>query len=171
MLKDNFGRTFPYIRLSVTDVCNFKCGYCLPNGYQVDKSDNRKFLHMGSLAIGGIGFLMMYFVPDPELLWLWFSLVGISWGSILSMPYAMLSSTIAPEKMGIMMGIFNMFIVYLLIKASLSSFQLPFYCYYKIMMLNKKVSRSRDSISTFIPSGILFVTISIDFTTTISLHS
>jgi maltose/moltooligosaccharide transporter len=66
---------------------------------------------MGSLALGGIGFLMMYFVPDPELLWLWFSLVGISWGSILSMPYAMLSSTIAPEKMGIMMGIFNMFIV------------------------------------------------------------
>jgi len=46
MLKDNFGRTFPYIRLSVTDVCNFKCGYCLPNGYQVDKSDNRKFLHL-----------------------------------------------------------------------------------------------------------------------------
>src|SRR6056300_289383 len=32
-LKDQFGRTFPYIRLSITDVCNFKCGYCLPNGY------------------------------------------------------------------------------------------------------------------------------------------
>ena len=45
-LKDSFGRTFPYIRLSITDVCNFKCGYCLPNGYQVDKSDNRKFLQL-----------------------------------------------------------------------------------------------------------------------------
>ena len=45
-LKDSFGRNFPYIRLSITDVCNFKCGYCLPNGYQVDKSDNRKFLHL-----------------------------------------------------------------------------------------------------------------------------
>jgi cyclic pyranopterin phosphate synthase len=32
-LIDSFGRTFPYIRLSITDVCNFKCGYCLPNGY------------------------------------------------------------------------------------------------------------------------------------------
>lgn len=32
-LIDTFGRTFPYIRLSITDVCNFKCGYCLPNGY------------------------------------------------------------------------------------------------------------------------------------------
>ena len=46
ILKDSFGRTFPYIRLSITDVCNFKCGYCLPNGYQIDKSDNRKFLHL-----------------------------------------------------------------------------------------------------------------------------
>ena len=49
MLKDNFGRTFPYIRLSITDVCNFKCGYCLPNGYQVDKSDNRKFLNLDEI--------------------------------------------------------------------------------------------------------------------------
>jgi len=48
-LKDSFGRTFPYIRLSITDVCNFKCGYCLPNGYQIDKSDNRKFLHLNEV--------------------------------------------------------------------------------------------------------------------------
>jgi len=49
MLRDNFGRTFRYIRLSITDVCNFKCGYCLPNGYQIDKSDNRKFLHINEI--------------------------------------------------------------------------------------------------------------------------
>ena len=48
-LKDSFGRTFPYIRLSITDVCNFKCGYCLPNGYQVDKSDKGKFLHLDEI--------------------------------------------------------------------------------------------------------------------------
>ncbi|GFZ90143.1 GTP 3',8-cyclase [Elstera cyanobacteriorum] len=33
-LADRFGRTFPYLRLSVTDVCNFRCSYCLPNGWQ-----------------------------------------------------------------------------------------------------------------------------------------
>jgi len=49
ILKDNFGRTFPYIRMSITDICNFKCGYCLPNGYQVDKSDTRKFLHLDEI--------------------------------------------------------------------------------------------------------------------------
>ena len=48
-LTDTFGRSFPYIRLSITDVCNFKCGYCLPNGYQKDKSDNRKFLGVNEI--------------------------------------------------------------------------------------------------------------------------
>jgi len=33
-IEDRFGRRFPYLRLSVTDVCNFKCSYCLPDGYQ-----------------------------------------------------------------------------------------------------------------------------------------
>ena len=33
-IADNFGRTFPYLRLSVTDVCNFSCSYCLPEGYK-----------------------------------------------------------------------------------------------------------------------------------------
>ena len=45
MLKDTFGRKFPYIRLSISDVCNFKCDYCLPDGYKVNKSDNRSFLN------------------------------------------------------------------------------------------------------------------------------
>ncbi|HBX26972.1 MAG TPA: GTP 3',8-cyclase MoaA [Gammaproteobacteria bacterium] len=35
-LIDRFGRSFPYLRLSVTDVCNFKCSYCLPDGYKGD---------------------------------------------------------------------------------------------------------------------------------------
>lgn len=34
ILSDSFGRQFPYLRLSVTDVCNFRCHYCLPDGYQ-----------------------------------------------------------------------------------------------------------------------------------------
>ena len=38
-LSDSFGRTFPYLRLSVTDVCNFRCTYCLPNGYSGNTSN------------------------------------------------------------------------------------------------------------------------------------
>ena len=48
---------------------------------------------------------------DEAMLNVCFALIGLSWGSILSMPYAMLSSTINPEKMGMYMGLFNMFIV------------------------------------------------------------
>jgi len=32
--KDTHGRRFSYLRLSITDVCNFRCDYCLPDGYQ-----------------------------------------------------------------------------------------------------------------------------------------
>lgn len=34
VLTDRFGRTFPYLRLSVIEACNFHCSYCLPDGYQ-----------------------------------------------------------------------------------------------------------------------------------------
>lgn len=33
-VSDSFGRRFHYLRLSVTDACNFRCVYCLPNGYK-----------------------------------------------------------------------------------------------------------------------------------------
>ena len=74
---------------------------------------NRRWIHAVSMAIGGMGFAGMLAL-DPatssNLGWC-FACIGIAWGSILSMPYAMLSSTIVPEKMGIYMGVFNMFIV------------------------------------------------------------
>ncbi|PKG85201.1 GTP 3',8-cyclase MoaA [Colwellia sp. 75C3] len=44
MLTDNFGRRFSYLRLSITDVCNFSCNYCLPDGYQCDQP--RDFLSL-----------------------------------------------------------------------------------------------------------------------------
>jgi cyclic pyranopterin phosphate synthase len=34
VMEDRFGRRFPYLRLSVTDVCNYRCSYCLPDGYR-----------------------------------------------------------------------------------------------------------------------------------------
>ncbi len=34
VLRDNFGRRFQYLRLSITERCNFRCDYCLPDGYQ-----------------------------------------------------------------------------------------------------------------------------------------
>ena len=79
--------------------------------YTSKKRINRKYVHLTSLILGGFGFIYMYFVPSPEYLIISFVLIGIAWGSILSMPYAMLSSSVDPKKMGVIMGIFNMFIV------------------------------------------------------------
>ena len=79
--------------------------------YTSKRNINRKLIHMLSLILGGLGFLIMYFLPDPKMLILSFILIGFAWGSILSMPYAMLSSSVEPEKMGVVMGIFNIFIV------------------------------------------------------------
>jgi cyclic pyranopterin phosphate synthase len=36
-LVDRYGRSFPYLRLSLTDVCNYSCDYCLPDGYQCEE--------------------------------------------------------------------------------------------------------------------------------------
>ena len=78
--------------------------------YTSTQKINRKYIHLGSLILGGIGFIGMNY-SSPGTLYLCFILIGISWGSILSMPYAMLSGTVNPKKMGMMMGLFNMFIV------------------------------------------------------------
>ncbi|MBP2280228.1 cyclic pyranopterin phosphate synthase [Psychrobacter sp. PL19] len=39
-LTDGFSRRLTYLRLSITDFCNFRCEYCLPNGYQGKRPDD-----------------------------------------------------------------------------------------------------------------------------------
>ena len=43
-LTDAFARKFYYLRLSITDVCNFRCTYCLPDGYKPGSVTNNGFL-------------------------------------------------------------------------------------------------------------------------------
>ncbi|HFQ5209258.1 TPA: GTP 3',8-cyclase MoaA [Vibrio vulnificus] len=47
--EDRFHRKFYYLRLSVTDVCNFKCTYCLPDGYQPSGQKNSSFLNLSEI--------------------------------------------------------------------------------------------------------------------------
>jgi len=47
MLVDKFDRTFPYLRLSITEICNFSCQYCLPDGYK--KTGNENFLRLDEI--------------------------------------------------------------------------------------------------------------------------
>jgi len=107
---------------------------------------NRKFIHMTSLIIGGIGFIMMQYCDNILMLNLCFVAIGFSWGSILSMPYAMLSSTIDPDKMGVFMGLFNMFIVIPQIFAALGGINFAY-----------KTFLGDDIINTMLLAGISLI--------------
>ena len=78
---------------------------------KIARATSRKTVHAGALVCGGLGLLSVYFIHDRYLLLLTMVGVGIAWASILSMPYAILSSTLPTERMGVYMGIFNFFIV------------------------------------------------------------
>ncbi|TAD83534.1 MAG: MFS transporter [Sphingomonadales bacterium] len=65
---------------------------------------------MGSVR-GAAGFAAMLLVRDPAMLWIPQIGIGIAWASIVSLPYAILAGCVPAEKMGIYMGVFNIFIV------------------------------------------------------------
>jgi maltose/moltooligosaccharide transporter len=75
------------------------------------KRTSRVATHMICLVIGGLGLASMYVVRDPHWLIASMTAFGIAWASLLTMPYAILSSVVPYRKMGVYMGMFNFFIV------------------------------------------------------------
>jgi maltose/moltooligosaccharide transporter len=75
------------------------------------EATSRKAVHAASLCCGGIGLLSVSAIHNQYILLLTMIGVGIAWASILSMPYAILSTALPAERMGVYMGIFNFFIV------------------------------------------------------------
>ncbi|HZO19557.1 MAG TPA: MFS transporter [Gemmatimonadaceae bacterium] len=71
----------------------------------------RKTVHALALICGAVGLLSVYLIHSRWLLILSMVGVGIAWASILSMPYAILSTALPPARMGVYMGVFNFFIV------------------------------------------------------------
>ena len=79
--------------------------------YTAKRKISQRLVHLFSLVLGGVGFISIYFIGNHEFLLYSFLLIGISWGSVLSMPYAMLAGAVDEKSMGMTMGVFNMFIV------------------------------------------------------------
>jgi maltose/moltooligosaccharide transporter len=75
------------------------------------KKIGRRFTHMISLVIGGIGLVSMLYIKDPNMLLLPMIGVGLAWSSTLTMPYAILAGALPANKMGFYMGVFNFFVV------------------------------------------------------------
>jgi maltose/moltooligosaccharide transporter len=72
---------------------------------------NRKAAHAICLVCGALGLLSILVLEDPRFLLGSMVGVGIAWASILAMPYAILTGSLPPSKMGYYMGVFNFFIV------------------------------------------------------------
>jgi maltose/moltooligosaccharide transporter len=67
--------------------------------------------HMICLLCGAVGYLSFFVIHDPKMLVVSEIGIGIAWASILAMPYAILASSLPQRKLGIYMGLFNVFIV------------------------------------------------------------
>jgi len=67
--------------------------------------------HLVNLWLGALALLSFLFIRNPDWLLLSMLAMGFAWASILSLPYAMLSDTVPAQKMGLYMGLFNLFIV------------------------------------------------------------
>ncbi len=75
------------------------------------KSVGRVRTHMIGLLCGAAGYASFFFLRDKNLLILSEIGIGIAWASILAMPYAILASSLPQRKLGIYMGLFNVFVV------------------------------------------------------------
>ena len=96
---------------AVKDAVTFLAAFAL---MAASRKMARKHIHGICLTLGGVGLLAIGFIHGEEqkyLLLLALALGGVAWASILSMPYAILSGALPPERMGVYMGIFNFFIV------------------------------------------------------------
>jgi maltose/moltooligosaccharide transporter len=83
-----------------------------------------KVTHALCLTLAGLGMLSIPAIHDKWLLFVPMIGVGLAWASIMGNPYIMLAGSIPPERTGVYMGIFNMFIV---IPMLIQIFTLPLY--------------------------------------------
>jgi maltose/moltooligosaccharide transporter len=87
---------------------SFATAFLLPF---IAKHFGRKNTHMICLVIGGIGLVSLLYIKSPLMLLVPMLGIGLAWSSVLTLPYAILSGALPPNKMGFYMGVFNFFIV------------------------------------------------------------
>jgi maltose/moltooligosaccharide transporter len=96
------------LSFSVYNVVCFLFAFLIP---PLANATSRKAVYAVCLALGGLGLISTMFATDKYFLWVGMAGVGVAWAAILSMPYVILAGAIRPERMGVYMGVFNLFIV------------------------------------------------------------
>jgi maltose/moltooligosaccharide transporter len=113
-----------------------------------------KITHSISLTLAGIAMICIPLISTKELLFIPMIGIGICWASMMGNPYIMLAGSIPPERNGVYMGIFNMFIV---IPMMIQIFTLPLY--YKTLLANnpENVVRLAGALLLCAAVAVLFV--------------
>ncbi|RKR80791.1 maltose/moltooligosaccharide transporter [Mucilaginibacter gracilis] len=75
------------------------------------KKHGAKIVHAACLTCAGAGLFALPFIHNPVLVFIPMVGMGLSWASMMGNPYIIIAGNIPPERTGIYMGIFNMFIV------------------------------------------------------------
>ncbi len=68
-------------------------------------------VHVVCMSLAGLGMMSLPFIQSHWLLFVPMIGVGLGWASLMGNPYAILAGSVPPERIGVYMGIFNMFIV------------------------------------------------------------
>lgn len=83
-----------------------------------------KWMHVIALAAASVAMWSIPGIQDRALLFVPMLGIGLCWGSMMGNPYVMLSDAIPRERVGVYMGVFNMFIV---IPMLIQNLTLPLY--------------------------------------------
>jgi maltose/moltooligosaccharide transporter len=83
-----------------------------------------KWMHVIALVAASIAMLIIPSITSRAMLFIPMLGIGLCWGSMMGNPYVMLSNSIPKDRVGVYMGVFNMFIV---IPMLIQNVTLPFY--------------------------------------------
>jgi MFS family permease len=69
-------------------------------------------VHAASLALMALGFAFVYFAGhSAAAVYVGMAVMGLGWGAIVSLPFAIFSQCVAPARIGLYMGVFNLSVV------------------------------------------------------------
>ena len=102
------GAFYGGISLAVFNVACFSISFAIP---WIGRRMGHRWTHAVFLLIGATGFFLMQLADTVNMFYACMFMVGLAWASIMAIPYVILSYSVPKERMGVYMGIFNMFIV------------------------------------------------------------
>lgn len=106
---DEIGRIIP-IAFAVLNTV----GFLLPGPVlePLARRIGRVRVHTIAMAIMAVGYFGIVAIgTSPVVLYLLMAVVGIGWGSVVSLPFAIMSEKVASGRMGLFMGLFNLSVV------------------------------------------------------------